>query len=105
MRIYQDNKLIHENKNIPSIYKEKEYLKFNNEEGTVVIDLKNNHFKRQTSEYIFEIDFNNKEMNYKLIKDNYNFENIAINCNLIYDTNIEIEYDFDGQRKIIVELG
>lgn len=105
MRIYQENKLIHENNNIPSIYKKNEYLKFNNEDGIIVIDLKNYHFKRQTSEYIFEIDFNNKEMSYKLIKENYNFENIAIKCNLTYDDNIEIEYDFDGQRKIIVELG
>ena len=84
------------------IIKEKEFIQYNNDNVVTTIDLANNIFSRKNDEFVFNVDFQNNNISYELLKENLKFEQKDLFCSIEIKKNIIINYEFDGKRKIII---
>lgn len=89
---------------VKAIIKEKEFIQYNNDNVVTTIDLANNIFSRKNDEFVFNVDFQNNNISYELLKENLKFEQKDLFCSIEIKKNIIINYEFDGKRKIIIEF-
>ena len=89
---------------VKAIIKEKEFIRYNNDNVVTTIDLANNIFSRKNDEFVFNVDFQNNNISYELLKEKLKFEQKDLFCSIEIKNNIIIKYEFDGKRKIIIEF-
>lgn len=103
VKLFRGNEvLINENYN--ALYKEKEFLEYNDGNAVTHIDFINNIFSRKNEEFQFTIDFVKKTNNYQLFEQNINFTNMDESSSIEFKNNIIIKYEFDGNMKIIIKF-
>ncbi len=106
LKLYNNNKIQKEYKNIISIHKDNTYNMILDDVKTT---LSENKFKRETEEYLFELDIKNKTALYTLKNNNLSFD-IEVEKIMYNDTesNIILEYKIsseEGLLKILIEKG
>ena len=83
---------------------ENSIITYNRDDGKNIVDIVNKIYKRETKEYIMEIDFKNNLCNFIF----ENKEKCAIDIESefkIVDNNIELLYNFaDEKKKIIISF-
>lgn len=89
---------------VKATIKEKEFIQYNNDNVVTTIDLANNIFSRKNDEFVFNVDFQNNNISYELLKEKLKFEQKDLFCSIEIKKNIIINYEFDGKRKIIIEF-
>lgn len=87
-------------------YEENKYIKYIEEDNIInYIDLVNDIYTRETSEFTFKIDFNNKKISYLLKEKNALFESDLNKCNIIKNNEIILNYKIDDEdKKIIIQI-
>ena len=55
---------------VKATIKEKEFIQYNNDNVVTTIDLANNIFSRKNDEFVFNVDFQNNNISYELLKEN-----------------------------------
>lgn len=105
-KLYNNKKLVVNKENIPCIYKEKQYIKFREDKNIInSIDLENNIFKRETDEFIFKIEFDNKKFYYTLKEKKLDFSGNLIKCCIEKGKEYILEYSLeDEEKKLIIQI-
>lgn len=99
-----NKEVIINDKNKVCEYKENDYLKYEDDNSSNYIDLKNNIYIRENSDFIFKIDFKNKLMFYTLKEKEMTFES-QVECSIKKDNEIILKYKIDEEeKKIIIQL-
>lgn len=103
VKLFRGNELLI-NSNYKALYKEANFLEYNDGIAVTHIDFKNKIFSRKNDEFYFKIDFIKKTNHYQLFEQNLNFNNNDESCSIEFKNNIIIKYEFDGKMRIVIKF-
>lgn len=104
IKIFHNNSACFEENNVPVLYEKNKCLKINQKNNNTFLDLDNNIFERNNSDYYLKVNFDTKKINLKIYENDLEFEEIDQDCYLKKENNIEISYCFDEKIKILYEF-